>query len=147
MILKRINPPAAAGIDYGEQDGAAFTRFSVADEEPVLLTHGGGRMAFSTSLLSISMRPSSTNTRRPCHRVSVQSTALPIWLAGKWRPRFFQSLKIAPFRSMISLLWQRGSPCVASHSPVSLASTNLRRACPQHAARVMCYPFHLAKAG
>ncbi|MBV6501932.1 MAG: hypothetical protein CJBNEKGG_04491 [Prosthecobacter sp.] len=41
QILKGIDAATAAGFDHREHDGAAFTRFRIADEQPVFLAHGG----------------------------------------------------------------------------------------------------------
>ena len=41
-ILKRINATAAAGFDHGEHDGTALACIRIANEQPVLLAHGGG---------------------------------------------------------------------------------------------------------
>ena len=41
-VVEGIDAPLAAGLDDGEEDGAALAAIGVADEEPVFLAHGGG---------------------------------------------------------------------------------------------------------
>ena len=53
-----IDVSAAAAFDDSVDDRAALAGTGFADEEPVFFPTAVGRMAFSTRLLSISMRPS-----------------------------------------------------------------------------------------
>ena len=67
QVGERIDAAATAVFDDGVEDGAAFTRSGVADEEPIFLPTAVGRIEFSMRLLSISSRPSSKNTSRDAH--------------------------------------------------------------------------------
>ena len=42
QVLPRVEATAAASFDEGEEDRAALAHGFVADEQPVLLAHGGG---------------------------------------------------------------------------------------------------------
>jgi hypothetical protein len=59
QVRLRIETTTSAEFDDDVVDGATFIGLGFADEQPVLLPGAVGRMAFSTRLLSISMRPSS----------------------------------------------------------------------------------------
>ena len=41
-VVEGVDVQTAAGLDDGEEHGTALAAFGVADEEPVLLAHGGG---------------------------------------------------------------------------------------------------------